>query len=127
MTLNASFNDPASHGSISGLGAASVVQAAASCHSVTSFAFNTFGNTDINSSITLIGNEFRHLKNLKHLELQLGVVNVVDRDANDVFAADFGAAIASMRDSLTFVSIVMDANQMSDAGKEAMGAGVKCF
>ena len=32
-----------------------------------------------------------------------------------------------MRDSLTFVSIVMVANQMSDAGKEAMGAGVKCF
>ena len=54
-------------------------------------------------------------------------MNVDDRAANDVFAADFGAGVASMRDSLTFVSIVMDANQMSDAGKEAMGAGVKCF
>jgi len=126
LTLNASYNDPASHGSISGLGAASVVQTAASC-GVTSFAFNIFGNTDINSSIILIGNEFRHLKNLKHLELQFGVVNVDDRAANDVFAANFGAGVASMRDSLTFVSIVMDANQMSDAGKEAMGAGVKCF
>ena len=88
LTLNASFNDPASHGSISGLGAASVVQTAASC-GVTSFSFNIFGNTDINCSITLIGNEFRHLKNLKHLELQFGVVNVDDRAANDVFAADF--------------------------------------
>jgi C1A family cysteine protease len=123
LTLNASFNDPPNHGSISGLGAASVVQAAASC-GVTSFAFNTYGDTNINSSITVIGNEFRRLKNLKHLELQLGVVNVDDRAAGDVFAADFGAGIASMRDSLTFVSIVMDANQVSDAGKVAMGAGV---
>ena len=53
----------------------------------------------------------------------MGVVNVVDRAAGDVFAADFGAAVASMRDSLAFVSVVMDANQVSDAGKTAMGAG----
>lgn len=122
LIVNASFNDPASHGSVSGVGAASVVAAAASC-GVTSFAFNTFGNTDINSSITDIGTELRNLKNVQHFELQMGVVNVVDEAADDAFAADFGAAVASMRDSLAFVSIVMDANQMSVAGRTAMGAG----
>jgi hypothetical protein len=122
LSIDASFNDPPDQGSISGTGASSVFEAAASC-GVTSFSLNLYGNTDINSSIAVMGQKFRNFKSLESLQLQFYVINPDDRDAGDVFATDLGAGIASMRESLTQISLDMSCNQVSDTGVAALGAG----
>lgn len=122
ISVDMSFNDPPDSGNISGLGAASVVEAASSC-GVSSFSMNLYGNTGIGSSITVIGNKLRNFKTLQSLELQFYVINPGDSVAGDAFAADFGSAVAAMRDTLTYLSIDMSCNAVSDTGIAAMGAG----
>lgn len=122
LSIDVSFNDPADQGNISGFGAASVFEAAASC-GVTSFSMNLYGNTNVGSSISIMGQKFLNFKKLQTLELQFYVINPSDSAAGDAFAADFGAGVAGMRDSLTRLSLDMSCNQVSDAGIAAMGAG----
>ncbi len=122
LSIDLSFNDPADRGNISGPGVASVIEAAASC-GVKSFSMNLYGNTDVASSITVMGQKFRSFKGLQSLQLQLYVINPVDRNAGDAFASDLGAGIADMRDTLSFVSLDLSCNEVSDAGVLALGAG----
>jgi hypothetical protein len=122
VSIDLSFNDPPDFGSISGLGAASVVEAASSC-GVSSFTMNLYGNTGIGSSITVIGSKLRNFTSLQSLELQFYVINPADSAAGDVFAADFGSAVAGVRETLTYLSLDMSCNQVSDTGIAAMGAG----
>ena len=70
-----------------------------------------------------MGQKFLNFKKLQTLELQFYVINPFDSAAGDAFAADFGAGVAGMRDSLTRLSLDMSCNQVSDAGIAAMGAG----
>jgi hypothetical protein len=84
---------------------------------------NLYGNTNVGSSISIMGQKFLNFKKLQTLELQFYVINPSDSAAGDAFAADFGAGVASMRDSLTRLSLDMSCNQVSDVGIAAMGAG----
>jgi hypothetical protein len=122
LSVDLSFNDPVDRGSISGPGVGSVIEAAASC-GVKSFSMNLYGNTEVASSITIIGQKFRSFKELESLQLQLYVINLVDRDAGDAFAIDLGAGIADMRESLTALSLDLSCCVVSDAGVLALGAG----
>ncbi len=70
-----------------------------------------------------MGQQFLNFKKLQTLELQFYVINPFDSAAGDAFAADFGAGVAGMRDSLTRLSLDMSCNQVSNAGIAAMGAG----
>lgn len=122
LRIDLSFNDPPDSGSISGPGVASVVEAAALC-GVTSFAMNLYGNTGVGSSITVIGDKFRNFKALQSLDLQLYVINPKDIAAGNAFAAEFGSAMASMRGTLTHLSLDLSCNAVGDDGIAALGAG----
>ena len=74
-----------------------------------------YGNTAVAGSITVIGQKFRSFKALQSLQLQLYVINPVDRDAGDAFASDLGASIADMSDTLTAVSLDMSCDVVTRA------------